>query len=356
MSRAQVIAHIGNWAWNLKTNTMTWSDEIFKIFGYRPGEFQPSYDWLLSRVMPEDRPLVASSRESALREDRLFNIDYRVLAPDESVRYINMVADRIKRDKMGNPEWMYGITQDITRRKRIEKELHDSKAQAELYIDLMGHDINNMNQIAMGYLELAYDRLENGGRLEKTDSGLLEKPIDAMKNIARLIGNVKKLQREKTRDYPPKSFDLGQVLNGVIARYSSVPGRDVKINFRPAQSCHVMANDLITDLYENIVGNAIKHSRGPVLIDVGIDKVREDDLDYCRVIIEDTGPGITDEMKRLLTTRECMTGTRYTGKGLGLCLVRMLVEDFRGKLRIEDRVPGRQEKGARFVVMLPSLD
>jgi PAS domain S-box-containing protein len=355
LSRAQVIAHIGNWAWNLKTSAMTWSDEIYKIFGYSPGEFQPSYDWLLSRVVPEDRPLIASSLESALREDKLFNIDYRVLAPDGSVRYINMVADRIKRDKAGHPEWMYGITQDITRRKRIEKELNDSKAQAELYIDLMGHDINNMNQIAMGYLELAYDRLENEGRLETGDLSLLEKPIGAMKNIARLIGNVKKLQREKTGDYPPKPFELGQVLKDVIAQFASVPGREVKINFRPAQSCHVLANDLITDLYANIIGNAIKHSRGSVLIDVGLDKVHEDDRDYCRVIIEDTGPGITDEMKRLLTTRECMTGTRYTGKGLGLCLVRMLVEDFHGKLRIEDRVPGRQEKGARFVVMLPSI-
>ena len=356
LSRAQVIAHIGNWAWNLKTNGMTWSDEIFKNFGYSPGEFQPSYDWLLSRVMPEDRPLIASSLESALREDRLFNIDYRVLAPDGSVRYINMVADRITRDKAGNPEWMYGITQDITHRKRIEKELHDSKAQAELYIDLMGHDINNMNQIAMGYLELAYDRLENEGRLETADASLLEKPIDAMKNIARLIGNVKKLQREKAGDYPSKPVDLGQVVKDVIAQYSSVPGRDVKINFRPAQSCYVRANDLITDLYANIVGNAIKHSRGQVQIDIGLDKVHEDSQDYCRVIIEDTGPGINDEMKRLLTTRECVTGTRYTGKGLGLCLVRMLVEDFHGKLRIEDRVPGRHEKGARFVVMLPSLD
>jgi PAS domain S-box-containing protein len=356
LSRAQVIAHIGNWAWNLKTNAMTWSDEIYKIFGYRPGEIQPSYDWLMSRVVPEDRPLVVSPLESALREDRLFNIDYRVLAPDGSVRYVNMVADRIKRDRVGNPEWMYGITQDITRRKQIEKELHDAKAQAELYIDLMGHDINNMNQIAMGYLELAYDRIDSEGRLEKADSGLLEKPIDAMKNIARLVGNVKKLQREKTGDYPSKPVDLGQVLRDVIARYSSVPGRDVKITFRPVQSCNVMANDLITDLYENIVGNAVKHSLGPLQIDVGLDKVSEDGRDYCRVIIEDTGPGITDEMKRLLTTRECVTGTRYTGKGLGLCLVRMLVEDFHGRLRIEDRVPGRHEKGARFVVMLPSLD
>jgi PAS domain S-box-containing protein len=355
LSRAQVIAHIGNLAWNLKTNGMTWSDEIFKIFGHVPGEFPPTYDWLLSRVVPEDRPLIRAALDQALREDRLFNIDFRIQVPDGSVRYINMVADRIKRDKSGKPEWLYGIIQDITRRKTIEKELQSSKAQAELYIDVMGHDINNMNQIAIGYLELAYDRIASEGRLEKADAGLLEKPIDAMKNIARLVGNVKKLQREKTGDYPSTPVDIVQVLKDVTAQYATVPGRDVRINFRPAEHCSVLANELITDLYANIVGNAIKHSRGPVQIDVGIDKVQEEGREYCRVIIEDTGPGINDEMKRLLTTSACMTGSRYSGKGLGLCLVRMLIDDYHGMLRIEDRVPGRHEKGARFVIMLPSI-
>ncbi|MGA9142092.1 MAG: PAS domain-containing protein, partial [Methanocella sp.] len=150
LSRAQVIAHIGNWAWDLKTGGMSWSDEIFKIFGYRPQEFQPSADWLLSKVVPEDLPLIETSLESALKENRLFNIDYRIVSSDGTVRYINMVADRIRRDRAGDPEWMYGITQDITRRKHIEVELQDAKAQAELYVDLMGHDINNMNQIGIG--------------------------------------------------------------------------------------------------------------------------------------------------------------------------------------------------------------
>ena len=159
-----------------------------------------------------------------------------------------------------------------------------------------------------------------------------------MKNIARLVGNVKKLQREKTGDYPAGPVDVSQVLNDVIARYSSVPGRDVRINFRPAEQCHVLANELITDLYANIVGNAIKHSRGQVQIDVGMDKVHDDDREYCRVIIEDTGPGITDEMKRLLTTRECMTGPA-TRQRPGTVPGQDAGRRLHGKLRIEDRCP-----------------
>jgi PAS domain S-box-containing protein len=357
LSRAQEIAHIGNWAWDMNTNALTWSDEIYHIFGYNPGDVRPSYEWLKSRVLPDDRQLLFSSLEAALRENRLFNIDFRILTPDGSVRYVNVVADRIKRDKAGNPQWMYGIIQDITRRKQAEKELQDAKGQAEMYIDLMGHDINNMNQIAMGYLELAYDKLENEGRLEKADASLLEKPIEAMKNIARLVGNVKKLQREKLGEYKLKPVDVGCVLADIVTQYSSyVPGRDIKINYSPTTGCMVTANDLIVDLYSNIVGNAIKHSRGPVQIDIVLNPVQEGNRKYCQVTIEDNGPGIPDGLKDQLVKRQCAPGIRFTGKGLGLCLVKTLVEDFHGKMRIEDRVPGQHGKGARFVIMLPLME
>jgi len=72
---------------------MQWSDEIFKIFGYRPQELQPSYDWFLSRIFPDDRELIMSSARAAIRENKLFNIDFRIITPDGAVRYLNIVAD-----------------------------------------------------------------------------------------------------------------------------------------------------------------------------------------------------------------------------------------------------------------------
>ena len=70
----------------------------------------------------------------------------------------------------------------------------DAKSQAELYVDLMGHDINNMNQIGMGYLELALDMLS----LDENGRSLLSKPMSAFENSTRLIDNVRKLQRVKS--------------------------------------------------------------------------------------------------------------------------------------------------------------
>jgi len=83
----------------------------------------------------------------------------------------------------------------IIMRKRVGDALSESKAQAELYVDFMSHDISNMNQVAMGYLELAMEKLAENGNLDMADMVMLSKSMETMRNSAKLIDNVKKLQR-----------------------------------------------------------------------------------------------------------------------------------------------------------------
>jgi len=355
LSRAQDIAHVGNWAWDLKTNGIQWSDEIFKIFGYKPQELSPTYDWLLTRLFPDDRELFINAFRAAVHENKLFNIDYRVITPDGSIQYLNMVADRIKKDKAGIPEWMYGIIQDITKRKLIENKLRDSQAQAELYVDLMGHDINNMNMVALGFLEMADDKLKSEGTLELNDEKLLQKSIDNIKNSSMLIDNVRKLQREKAGELKMKAIDIVELLTSVKDQYINVPNRDVKINLVITCHCMVIANDLLRDVFTNLVGNAIKHSTGPLIINIELTCPIEGENNYCKVAVEDNGPGIPDSLKALIFDRS-HTGKKLRGKGLGLYIVNTLVGDFHGKVWAEDRVPGDHTKGARFVVMLPTIE
>ena len=77
--------------------------------------------------------------------------------------------------------------------------------------------------------------------------------------------------------------------------------------------------------------------------------------DYCKVIIEDNGPGIPDEMKNRLFLRFQRGNTKASGKGLGLFLVKTLIEDYNGLVWVEDRVSGYYNKGCRFVIMLPLI-
>jgi PAS domain S-box-containing protein len=327
---------------------MQWSDEVYRIFGYEPGDVRPSYEWLLSRVVPDDRPLLASSLEGALREDRLFNIDYRIVTPGGATRYVHIVADRIKRDKADNPQWMYGIVQDITNRKLTEIALQDAKAEAELYLDLMSHDINNMNQIGIGYLEMALGKPQD---MSDEVREMLVKPLEALESSSQLIKNVTKLQRAREGEFQTTRINIGELVDKLLPRCSSA-GRDIHVNYHGCD-CYVMANELLSDVFSNIIGNAIKHSEGPLVIDIDVKKAREDGREYCVVSVADNGPGIPDSLKQKLFVRFQRGTAKTSGRGLGLYLVKTLIDAYHGKVRVEDRVPGDYTKGAKFVVMLP---
>ncbi|HTY89807.1 MAG TPA: HAMP domain-containing sensor histidine kinase [Methanocella sp.] len=239
----------------------------------------------------------------------------------------------------------------IIMRKRTEDALSESKAQAELYVDFMSHDINNMNQVAMGFLELAMEKLNAGGGLEKSDTVLLEKPIETMRNSARLIDNVKKLQRLKAGTLVPAVMDIGEVLRQAADDARHKPDRHIRVDYEPVYGCFVKANELLKDIFANILGNSIKHSSPEKPLNIAI-RVSSSNH-WHRIIFEDDGPGIQDGRKGEVFCRLSLGKMRSMGTGLGLGLVKTLVESYQGRIWAEDRVPGDYRRGCRIVVELP---
>ena len=261
---------------------------------------------------------------------------------------------RARLEKRGKIREIMESNVDITERKRWEVELADARAQSEFYMDLISHDINNMNQIAMGFLEMGLESFS----LNKEERELLEKPLDTIRNSSRLIDHVRKLKHVSEGSLKMHAIDLCNILSGVKAEYSDIPGRKVTIDFTPVPLCYIVANELIKDVFSNLIGNAVKHSdpQKPLTISIRIEQVTEEEKTYYKVLVEDNGPGIPDDLKKNLFTRFERSKTKASGKGLGLFLVRTLVEDFRGRVWVEDRVPGDYSKGARFIVMVPAAD
>jgi signal transduction histidine kinase len=242
------------------------------------------------------------------------------------------------------------ILVDISDRKRYEEELLLAKTQAELYIDLLGHDINNMNQIGIGFLEMALDRLEpdNEGQL------LIRKPLEAMLNSSHLIDNVKKIRRANTGSFCLEPVDLGETLGEVIREYQEIPGRDTMIDFVPMQGYYVLANPLLKDVFSNLINNSFKHSTGPLKIWVKVAPVKGDRASYYQVTLEDNGPGIPGEARRVLQEHAYSFKKRSGGGGLGLYLVKVLVDSFKGSITVEDRTPGDARPGTRITITLPA--
>jgi signal transduction histidine kinase len=251
-------------------------------------------------------------------------------------------------DGEGNVRGIIEHSRNVTEDKNAEKALGDSKAQVELYLDLMGHDINNLNQVGMGFLELALD----SGGLDENCRSMISRSLMAFENSSRLIDNVRKLQKVRSGELGQKEMDAGRVLADVCRLYAS--RHSVKINYTPVDGAAVMANELLFDLFSNLVGNAIKHSNGFPIVNIGFDMESLKSEKYYRIVVEDNGPGIPDEMKTLIFNRQLRGGPKAKGSGMGLYLVKALVDDFHGRVWAEDRVPGDRSQGSRFVVLLPA--
>ena len=131
LARAQELAHLGSWDWDITANRISWSDETYRIFSMKPQEFEATYEAVLRSVHPEDRRIERLAMGRALlNPDEKYSVEYRVVRPDDSERFVHLLGEII-RDESGEPLRMEGFIQDITDYKRIESQLRDLNAGLE---------------------------------------------------------------------------------------------------------------------------------------------------------------------------------------------------------------------------------
>ncbi len=240
----------------------------------------------------------------------------------------------------------------MSRRIMEDKErITEEKDRAELYVDIMGHDINNLNQVALANLELVAD---DPGLTEDERASVLG-ALAAVQGSAGIIDNVRKIQRINQEKLDVVPEDLNDLILESIRDMPRPPEKKVVVNYTPKPGLMIRGNPLLKEALSNLIGNAIKYSGNAVTIDITVDKVDRAGGPYYDVSIADNGEGIPDEVKPKLFRRFQRGTTKAHGKGLGLYIVRSLIEKLGGSVRAEDRVPGDYRKGARFVVSLPAL-
>lgn len=127
LERAQSIAKIGSWDWDIVADELTWSDEIYRIFGLEPQSSRATYDTFLSHVHPDDRSELEKAVQMALDEDVSYKIVHRVVRPTGEIRYVEEQAE-VSRDAGGRPFHMTGTVQDVTARRHVETELRKNEA------------------------------------------------------------------------------------------------------------------------------------------------------------------------------------------------------------------------------------
>ncbi len=127
LAEAQRLAHVGGWAWDVTTGRIEWSDEVFRIFGLDPGEFEPTIDAVMSRLRPENRRLDQEVRSRAETDQGQFSFEMTVLRRDGSERRLVSTAEGV-RDDHGGLVRILGSIQDVTEQREIEAASSASEA------------------------------------------------------------------------------------------------------------------------------------------------------------------------------------------------------------------------------------
>ncbi|MCW4001431.1 MAG: PAS domain S-box protein [Candidatus Bathyarchaeota archaeon] len=136
LKRSQEIAHLGSWELDLAQNKLTWSDEVYRIFGLKPQEFGATYEAFLAAVHPDDRPAVDQAYSSSVSEDQCgYEIEHRVVRKDNGeIRIVHEKCTHI-RDETGRIIRSLGMVHDITERKKAEEAIQRQAALIDLSPD-----------------------------------------------------------------------------------------------------------------------------------------------------------------------------------------------------------------------------
>ena len=137
LARAQRIARLGSWEMDLtgsektEQKTLRWSDEVFRIFGYEPGQIEVSNENFFRSVHPDDRTRIREAVAQSIREHTPYQIDHRILRPDGAERIVHEQSEVFFDAPTGLPLRMVGTIQDITERVHAEVEIQKLAAFAQ---------------------------------------------------------------------------------------------------------------------------------------------------------------------------------------------------------------------------------
>ncbi len=122
LAKAQQIAHIGSWEWELAVDKISWSTEVYRIMGFPPEAITPTYELFISLVHPADREMVNRSINEALYSQKLFDLEHRIILSNLAERLVHQQGEVVY-DAAGLPLRMVGTVSDISDRKRVEQAL-----------------------------------------------------------------------------------------------------------------------------------------------------------------------------------------------------------------------------------------
>jgi PAS domain S-box-containing protein len=367
LAKAQKIAHIGNWNWDIVANRILWSDELYRIIGLSPQEFDAHYESYLKCIHPDDLEFFKNLTERVLKEKKPYSAEYRIVRSNNDIRIVHEIGE-VTVDKNGNPINLFGTVQDITDSKQTAEALRESEEKLSrakkmeslgLLAGGVAHDLNNVLSGIVSYPELIL--------LDLPKDSKFRKPIETMQESGHrataIVQDLLTVARGAATTKEPLN------LNDLISDYLNSPEFKKLERFHPTVTVNVsLDTDLlnidgspvhIRKVVMNLVSNASEaiESSGNVTISTMnryIDRPLRgyDDVsigEYAVLSVSDVGSGISsDDLERIFEPFYTKKVMGRSGTGLGLAVVWNVMQDHQGYIDVKS-----DENGTTFELYFP---
>src|SRR6266852_976212 len=362
LAQAQRLSHTGTWVLDGTTRRfLFWSDESYRIWGFDPLQGLPSRDDMWGRIHPDDQERLWKEVQEALREQRDFFEEFRILLPDGTVKYLEANTHH-EFSPLGALLEVVCTNVDVTERKRAQDERERlGQLEADLAhinrLSMMGelaaslsHEIlhpiataRNNARAGMRFLEMSPPNLSE----VKEALGCVVRDADRAKDIVgRIRSQIKRAPPQKER------FDLHEAINEVIVMVRSAIAKDaISVNTRlmdglvPVQGDRVQLQQVLVNLILNAVEAMSSVEDGARELSI---RTEQSQTGGALVAVHDSGPGI--DSVNLERVFEPFYTTKTNGIGMGLSICQTIIHGHGGRLSMRANEP----RGTVFQFTLPA--
>lgn len=360
---AESIAKFGSYKWNIATETMEYSDNLFRLLDFEPQEFVPSYEKSLSFIHPEDLTEVINNGEKTLQTGFVSETPYRIITKTGVLKYFRS-SGKFSSESANNI--LIVAVQDITSDVAVSKELQSKNnelenANAELasFSYVASHDLQEPLRKIQGFSKRIIEKDEE--HLSDTGKEYFSRIIAAAKRMENLIKSLLSFSSTNLSEVDFSETNLNQTLSEVLnVLNEKIINLGVQIESETLPTLKAVPLQM-HQLFSNLIGNSIKYSKHGLAtqIKITVEKIHLNEEEgqlnknntYWKIAFSDNGIGFEQEFENKIFEifQRLHSKSEYEGTGIGLAICKKIVNAHNGTISAS-AVPN---VGATFTVLLP---